>query len=327
MTALKGARLSSLARCVRQAAYTALDTPADPLPDDAEHYFRRGHLFNHYVGQQLRAKYGPAQVRSEVEIPWPLGVGHADHVIAAESLCVEVVSTVSPSPHTFSFKAKQLRSYMHFGGYDNGAVYVIDPSSLKREDVLPVKLTDDDRQEIDTDVYMVGLAESEGRADVIERVCRKPSDARGYLCQYASACFANWEAPAVTDDDREAARRAALDLYQAKQRLRNLVAQEKAAETDAKEAQAILADLLPPGDFVSVGPFKVRVRGPYTRTTIKKELLDSGLVEREMIDAYVSESDPWFVSDITRESGETALTGDDFGSDAPWNDDDLKGAA
>lgn len=318
MTALRGARLSTLARCVRQCAYTALDAPRDEAPMDMTTYFARGHLFNHYVGQQLRAKHGKDAVRSEVDIPWPLGVGHADHVVNG-MLAVEVVSTVTPSPHTFGFKARQLKSYMHFGGYSDGAVYVIDPSSLKREDVLPIKLTDEDREEIDMNTKLVGVAVDLGRAmetnspTFLPRVCRKPSDARGYLCQYASTCFADWEAPPATVNDTEDARRAALDLYQAKQRERNLNAQLKVAEANKQKAAAELGELLPAGEFVTVGPFQVRIRGPYTRTTIKKELRDSGLLSPDLLDPYVSESDPWYVSDIKRDGDAPVLTGDDFG--------------
>lgn len=326
MSDLKGARLSAMARCIRQAAYTALDTPTDPLPLDAEHYFRRGHLFNMYVGQQLRAKYGADGVRSEVEIPWPLGVGHADHVVDPESLAVEVVSTVTPSARVFEFKARQLKQYLHFGGYDNGAVYVIDPSSLKREDVLPVKLTDDDRTEIAADVTLLEVAVDRGHVGALPRVCRKPGDARGYLCQYASECFKDWQAPAASEDDREQARRAALDLYQAQQHERNLKAQLTAIEEERKNAQAALSDLLEPGE-TQVGPFLVKripIRG---RVTVKNELLKAGLLPDELLAPYVSVSEGYDRFDITRVSDETALTGDDFGSEAPWSDDDLKGAA
>lgn len=313
MTALTGARLSALARCPRQCAYTALGVVEDDPPVDMTRFFARGHLFNMYVKHQLAAKHGAGNVRSEVDVPWPLGTGHADHVVDSENLAVEVVSTVSPSAKTFEFKARQVKSYMRFGGWENGAVYVIDPSSLKAEDVLPVKLTDEDREEIDRIVPLVATAiQPDIGVDILPRVCSKPGDARQYLCAFASTCFKGWEPPAAGENDQLEARRAALDLYQAKQRERNLKAQLSVAEDDRKAAQSVLSELLDPGE-TRVGPFVVKRTVVKGRTTVRAELLKSGLVDAELIGDYVKVGDQHERYEVTRDDDAPALSGDDFG--------------
>lgn len=326
MTVLTGARLSSMSRCPRQCAYTALNTTGDPLPLDAQEYFARGQMFELYVGWQLDAKHGRENVQRQVPVPWGAGYeGHADFVIDGGTV-VEVVSTVVPSPLVFTFKAGQAKRYMHFLGHERGVVHVVNPSRLTQADMLPLRLTDDDREQFTAEVAAVTEAVKSAGEVLPDRVCRKPGDARAHLCPYASECFKDWVAPAASEDDREQARRAALDLYQAKQHERNLEAQLTAIEDERKQAQAALSELLEPGE-TQVGPFLVKripVRG---RVTVKNELLKSGLIPDELLAPYVNVSDGYDRFEIARVSDETALTGDDFGSEAPWTDDDLRGAA
>lgn len=251
-------RASELSRCARMCALRGRG--ADQADFDAQtlRYFARGHLYSDYVCRQLEAKHGKQNVEREVEIEWPLGTGHADAYIQSEKLLVEIKSSATPSTSSpmFDMAVAQLRIYLRFHPEaEQGALYLINPSDLSGEDVFAVALTEQDRDEIDAAVETVRLAIEGG--DLPPRVCSRPGQARGRLCNFADACFAGWVPPEpeeVVDPDvlDAVSRLVAIKTAEAP-----LKAELAALEEGRKQAQADLAEAVAVGESV-VGPWLVK---------------------------------------------------------------------
>lgn len=190
-------RASEIARgCNRMSVLRALGH--EPVQHDTEtlEFFSRGSLFEEYVVRQLIAKHGRDNVRRQVEIQHPLGTGHADALIIPERLLVEIKSTTAGTLTTPVFEngVNQLRFYLRFcDEADEGALMMINPSTLKPVEVFTVRLTVDDIAEIDAQ-----LAEIQAAIEAQElppRVCTKPGQARGMMCSFGEVCFQDWEPP------------------------------------------------------------------------------------------------------------------------------------
>lgn len=258
-------RASELSRCARMAALRGLGAEQAEHDEQTLRYFARGHLYSDYVCRQLEAKHGKENVEREVEIPWPLGLGHADAYISSEKLLAEIKSTVAPSTSSpmFDMAVAQLRFYLRFHPEaETGALYLINPSDLSGEDVFAVRLTDEDREEIDAAVADVQAALEGG--PLPERVCSKPGQARGRLCAFAEACFAGWQPPEPTEITEPDALDAAVRLHALKIAERPLKEQLAAIDEGKKEAQAELAEILPVGESV-IGNLQV------TRTHVQRQ--------------------------------------------------------
>jgi CRISPR/Cas system-associated exonuclease Cas4 (RecB family) len=189
-------RASEMARCPRMAALRGLGTEQQEYDEQTRRYFARGHLYTEYVVRQLRVKHGAENVEREVEIHWPLGVGHADAYVKPSKLLCEIKSTVTPTTSSpmFDMAVQQLRIYLRFHPEaERGALYLINPSDLRGEDVFEVKLTDEDVTAIDEAVLRVSEALSGG--ELPDRVCRKPGEGRAHLCPFIEPCFQGWEPP------------------------------------------------------------------------------------------------------------------------------------
>lgn len=260
-------RLSEMARgCARLSYYRA--TGEQPAEHDSEQleWFQRGHLFEHYVVSQLIAKHGADNVERNYPIQHPLGVGHADALIGPERLLVEIKSSTTGTLSTpvFDNGVRQLKRYLHYADdvADRGALYMINPTTLKPADVFEVRLTDDDREEIATE--MVELARAIESREAPARVCSKPSQARGYFCPFAATCFGGWEPDPLAEITSPDALAAASELAAIKQNEAQAKATLKALEEGRKDAEARLAELVPVGKSV-VGPFEL------TRTHVKRQ--------------------------------------------------------
>lgn len=251
-------RASEMARCVRMAALRARGAEQQEYDEQTRRYFARGHLYTDYVCRQLEAKHGRENVQREVEVEWPLGIGHADAYLPNEKLLVEIKSTVSPSTSSpmFDMAVQQLRIYLRFHPEaTSGALYLVNPSDLSGEDVFVVNLTDEDVYAIDAAVAEVQASLDGG--DLPARICSKPGQGRGRLCPFVEACFEGWVAPEpdeVVDPDAvdAASRLAAIKVAE-----RPLKEQLAALEEGKKEAQADLAELVEVGESV-VGPWLVK---------------------------------------------------------------------
>lgn len=265
MKTLTGIRPSLWARCPTAAVFQGRGETEEEPPAETSEYFFRGNVFEEIVVRQVIAKNGRDDVEREVVIPIPgIGEGHADFYLKSSQTLGEVKSTVSPYPNsdTFTYGVRQLRIYMAYHPEAvEGALMMIDPNRMKPADVYTVRLTDEDRRNIEIErQYIVdNLA---GRDELsphgVEfRPCTKPGQARSRMCPFADACFKDWEEPVlseVTDPDAvdAAARLAAIALLEQPHK-----AALKELEPDKKEIQAELAALVPEGDSV-VGPFRVR---------------------------------------------------------------------
>lgn len=260
-------RASEVARgCERMSVLRALDAePADPTGEERE-WFARGHLFEHYVVSQLEAKHGKPNVIRQPEIHHPLGVGHSDALIVPERLLVEVKSANAGSLKTPSFEngVTQLKIGLRFrDDADQGALYMINPSTLKPADVFVVRLTDEDIEEIDE--TFARIQEAIEREQLPERVCAKPSNGRAYLCPFIVPCFDGWEQPEVEEIDEAEALTVTSELAAIKEQEKTHRAALAVLEEGRKDAQERLGGLVPVGDSV-VGPFAVKrihkSRGP-----------------------------------------------------------------
>lgn len=252
-------RASELSRCPRMAAGRGIGWTHDAYDEQTRRYFARGHLYTEYVARQLRAKHGAMNVLSEVEVEWPLGTGHADLYIVPERLLVEVKSTVTPTTSSpmFEMAVEQLRIYLRFHpDAEQGALYLINPSDLSREDVFRVELTDEDRKRIDAAVHSVQLALHHDD-DLPARICEKPSQARGRLCPFAGPCFEGWEEPEAEEITSPDALAAASELAAIKADERTHREALKALEESRRETQDRLGQFVPVGDSV-VGGFAVK---------------------------------------------------------------------
>jgi hypothetical protein len=251
-------RASEMARCPRMAALRGLGTEQQEYDEQTRRYFARGHLYTEYVVRQLRVKHGAENVEREVEIHWPLGVGHADAYVKPSKLLCEIKSTVTPTTSSpmFDMAVQQLRIYLRFHPEaERGALYLINPSDLRGEDVFEVKLTDEDVTAIDEAVLRVSEALSGG--ELPDRVCRKPGEGRAHLCPFIEPCFQGWEPPPanqVSDADAvDAASRLALVKAEERQHREAL----KAYESARKQIEGELVDVTAPGDNV-LGPWLVK---------------------------------------------------------------------
>ncbi len=282
-------RASELARCPRQCAYRGLAADAREPDERTRRYFARGHMYGAYVGQQLEARFGPDDVERERVIPWPLGEGHADFYVRSMKLLIETKSTVAPSTSSpmFDMAVWQLKIYLRFDPEaEHGALYIVNPSSLDGEDVVTVTLTDDDIREIDAQVESVRVALDGG--PLPDRVCDRPSQARGRLCPFAVTCFEGWEPdPAREITDPRAADLAAR-IYEAKQKEREHRAPLTEAEADRKQAEAELAELLEQGAS-DVGPFRVTRSDRHRESFNLKKARLAGVPD-DLLDEFTSVS-------------------------------------
>lgn len=308
-------RASEIARCQRMASLRALGHEALEPDEQTLRYFARGHLYTEYVARQLAAKHGPDAIEREIEITHPLGIGHADIYIKPAELLVEVKSTVTPTTSSpmFDMAVEQLRIYLHYHPTaQEGALYLINPSDLTREDVFTVRLTDDDRQRIDDAMLEVMAGASGG--PLPPRVCAKPTQARGRMCPFAEACFEHWEAPdtpAVTDRDAllVVAELAAIKANETEHR-KALAALEQ----ERKDAQSRLGELVPVGDSI-VGPYAVKRIHKTRQPSFSAKAYEAAGHSLEPLAEFFRGGSEWDEYRI----GEAHANGTvDFGEEAPW---------
>lgn len=247
--------------------------PSEPDSEQRE-WFQRGHLFEKYVVDQIAAKHGRENVRRNVVIRHPLGEGHADALIVPDRLLVEVKSTQQGTLSTPVFEngVAQLRFYLRFcDEADEGALYMVNPSTLKPADVYPVRLTDDDVAEIDATVARI--EEAIRAEELLPRVCTKPSQGRGYFCPFITQCFEGWEEPqpeVVTDP---VVLDAAARFYALKEKEREHKQALAAIEEEKRGAKAALAYHLPERGDTVVGGFRVKTWPVDGKTTVSAKAL------------------------------------------------------
>lgn len=309
------ARLSEVSQCPRKAAYRILGAEAAPVDPVSERYFRRGHLYTRYVTDQLIAKHGRDDVESEKEVSWPLGTGHIDAFIKSQGLVVEIKSSVTPTMSTpmFDMSVEQNKLYQHYTPEAKaGAVYIINPSDLTGEDVFQVVVTDEDRERIEETVASVVTAAEGG--PLPDRVCSRPSQARGRFCPFAAVCFPDWQPDPAEEITSPEALDAVSRLYAIKEEKRQHSAAIKALEEGERQAQAELADHVEPGEAL-VGGFAVkRTHVVLSPKFSERAAKAAGFPVETLAEFYAggSEHDRWTIT-RTDERGST-----DFGDEAPY---------
>lgn len=305
------ARASELARCPRMCALRMRgETPVEH-DEMTRRYFARGHLYSDYVCRQLEAKHGKDNVLREVEVEWPLGTGHADAFVIPDALLVEVKSTVTPtlSSPMFDMAVEQLRIYLrYYDPAEQAALILINPSDLSSEQVFQVGLAEGDVDRIDAVVELIAAGE------LPERVCAKPSQAKGRLCDFAVPCFEGWEPDDYAVNESPAVVAAARRLYEAKQKIAAGKGELREAEEEKKAAEGELADLVDVG-ATATGPWLV------TRTHVRRQPTFS--VKAALAAGYPAESLERFMQpgaeyDTWRVDKATTPTDIDFGDDAPF---------
>lgn len=266
MKTLTGIRPSLWARCPSAAVFQGRGEPEAVLPPETEHYFFRGRVFEEIVVRQLAAKHGRDNIEREVEIPIPgIGTGHADFYLRSEKTLGEIKSTVAPHPNSdiFSSGVKQLRIYLaHHPEAEQGALMMINPNVMKAADVYTVKLTDEDREQIEVERQYIEDSVHGDESRLAERgrdwrPCTVPSQARGRMCPFAAVCFEGWEPEPADEITDPLAMDAAGRLLAIKTEKSQHARAIKALEEGEQAAQAELSDLVGVGDSV-VGPFKVK---------------------------------------------------------------------
>lgn len=193
---LTGIRWSEMARCPRAAALRGLGAEPAEASAKARRYRARGQLFGAYAWQQFAARYGATDVERERVILWPLNRengGHADVYVRSEKLLIEVVSSTSPDS-ILPAKIKQVRGYLHFDPEaTKAAVYVINPSDLDREDLIPVVLHSGHIKEIARDIAAVQTALDGG--PLPDCPCQSSMECRHSFCSFTEQAWEGWTPP------------------------------------------------------------------------------------------------------------------------------------
>lgn len=323
MKTLSGIRPSLWARCPTAAVFQGRGELEAELPPETSEWFARGNLFEEYVARQIVAKHGRENVERQVVIPIEgIGEGHADAYIRPAKTLVEVKSTVAPYPNSdiFGHGVRQLRIYTaHHDEAEQGALYMVNPNTLKPADVYTVKLTEEDRGQIADEREYIVRGAAGGELDLEPhgsdyRPCVKPSQARGRMCPFARACFGDdWQPPEPTEIPDPHVLDLVSRLAALKDEKRVHAAAAKALEEGEKEIQAELAELVDEGES-QVGPFRVRRTHVVMRPKFSERAFVAAGHSLEPLAEFFaggSEHDRWA---ITREgNGEI-----DYGEEAPF---------
>lgn len=314
-TVLTGIRASSVRSCARKACFEAENAPARERSRKEDMQLARGKIIAAVYANDLKKRLGPENVETEVEVHWPLGVGHIDIQVGTEA--IEVVSSRNPSGDYIESKLRQLTLYMTWGeDIETGRLVIVDPD-LFDEDVI--------RLEKHSDLYQRLLAEINERIDAIgayqdggplpARVCSKPEEARQHFCLFAAHCFNGWQPEPVEEIDSPAVREITSRWWQRKQAEKGARAMLTAAEADRKAVEEELAEHVPVGDW-QVGPLKVTrthvQRGP---TVDMRKVLAAGF---PVPDEFLRPGAAYDTFRCERTSDGPAVTADDFGDRPPF---------
>jgi hypothetical protein len=174
------------------------------------------------------------------------------------------------------------------------------------EEDIPVVLTDERREQVEDIAAQVVRAGQTG--ELPERVCAKPSDARGKMCPFAAQCFADWTPPDVLTLDGDVPA-IATELYLARNQRDALKASLAAAESNVRAAQESLAAAgVQPGEQYELGGVRVRrtqVKGRETFSISKAR--KSGVwspLDDERLAPFVKVGDPYDRWTVERIEGE-----------------------
>lgn len=273
-----------------------------------------------YVRRQFDAKHGADNVEAERPIAWGNGwTGHADLYVRPEKLLIEVVSTVGGN---IDHKIRQVKLYLlHDTEAENAAVYVVNPSSLDREELFPVFVTDDDLDELHGLVDLMQHAAETG--ELPPCVHTSPTGCKFSGCPFTAAAFEGWEPPDPVDvSGTPAFRSLAAEFYQRRRAREGAKALLEAADAEYAETKAALAELMTPDLPYTAGPLELKrtmVRGRETFSYARAK--QAGVITpalEEALQPFVKVSDGYSTISIRRVSDEPVLSPDEFGDEAPF---------
>lgn len=256
-------RLSTVARCARQACYQTADAPGRERTEWEHRIFFRGNRIGRDYADWLEARDGPGSVEREVKIPWEHGVGHLDIFHVPTETAIEVLSSAHAATQ-LEPKLRQLVLYMeHYERAVQGMVVVVNPSDFS-EERHPVARG--------TDRYLALVAEGSARIKAVQdwahdgtlpaRVCASPTDGQGHMCVHREHCFDGWTPAELPVDSRPATLTLASQWRKAKAAEREAGATLKEREAERKAVEAELAVNVPTSEVC--GGFVIRrtdVRG------------------------------------------------------------------
>lgn len=319
---LTGIRPSLWARCPTAAVFQGRGEEEAPLPPETQEYWFRGNVFEEIVVRQIIAKHGRENVERQVVIPIPgIGEGHADAYLKPERTLIEVKSTVAPFPNSPIFErgVKQLKLYIHHHPEaEQGVLYMLNPNRMTPADLYTVRLSDEDREQIEFERDMivngVHLGSGGPQHGSPYRPCTKPAQARGRMCPFAHVCFDGWEPPDTAEVTDPAALDAASRLYAIKEEQRMHKAAIDALEEEKRVAEGELAELLDVGDTV-VGPYQVKRTHVVRQPTFSVKAYEAAGLSLEPLAEFFRPGSEYDVFRVAK--AETA--GDiDYGLEAPF---------
>jgi hypothetical protein len=320
-------RWSSVRACSRKAVYEHLGAPARERTDREERVLYRGKSIGRDYASFLAARYGADAIEVERKVQWALGLGHIDIYVKETKTAIEVLSSAHATDAMVQSKLLQLTGYMeHDPEVDNGALVVLNPSDFT-EDRYPVNP--------DTAAYAELVAEMNERIEKVlawrdtgeipERVCKKPSDAWGHFCLHADHCFEGWVKPELVPNEDPLVHELSIALYRAKQDEHARKERVTESEERRKAIQAQLAEHLEEGEH-EIGSLTIK-RSVTTRKPtldLKKARL-AGAVDDELIQPFMKDGATYSTWYVDRHGDAPLVVPGEFGDEAPWTAEDLKG--
>lgn len=310
-------RASSLKDCVRKSVYGASGAPEREWTEREQRILYRGRRLGGDYADWLERQHGPDNVARELEIPWRFGTGHADIFLQHTRTLIEVVSSAHASDVMIHRKLLQLVLYLeHFEAADAGMLVILDPADFA-EERYPVARGTDTYKGLAAEVAerIESIARWRDTGQLPDRECRKPSDAIGRWCRHAETCFDGWEPDPVEAIDTPEAREVATAYYQAKQAEKGARSILTTAESERKEIEQKLAELVPVGKR-RIGPLEI------TRTHVeRKPTIDTRKVELAGVPIAPDFYKPGATYDtfrVDRVTDDPLVTMDDFGEEAPF---------
>jgi hypothetical protein len=320
-------RWSSVRACPRKAVYEATGSPARERTDREERILFRGKSIGRDYASFLAAKHGADAIQAERKVQWPLGIGHIDVYLKQTKTAIEVLSSAHASDDMVQSKLLQLTGYIEHDPYvENGVLVVLNPSDFWEERYIV---------NTETEAYAELVAEMHARIDKVlawrdtgeipARVCGKPSDAWGHFCLHAEHCFEGWTKPEIVPNEDPLVHELSINLYRAKQD--EHAAKERVTEHEEKRKaiQAQLAEHLEEGEH-EIGSLTIKRTVVNRKPTLdlKKALL-AGAVTPDALEPYMKDGATYSTWYVDRHGDAPLVIPGEFGDEAPWTDDDLKG--
>jgi hypothetical protein len=302
-------------------ALRARGAEAAPHHPAVAEYLFRGRVFEEIEVRRLEAHYGRENIVRQPAFDWGFGEeGHSDAFILPERELVEVKSTTTPtlSSPMVDMSIEQLRLAIRFyehpevGKAKRGLLLMLDPNRQAPADVIPVMLTDEDvaRQ----DEAIAALRASIAGGDLPERVCARPSQARGRLCAFAEPCFEGWEEPAPGHAHDPELVDLVSRLVGIRNRKRPLKVEIDEIEEEERELKLRISEDLAEGETI-VGPFEVKLTQVKRAPKFQEKLAKAAGFPMATLEEFYTPGAEYPLVTISSADEPTEI---DYGDEAPF---------